>query len=254
MQVRILGCSGGIGQGLRTTSILVGESVLIDAGTGIGDLPLSTLQKIRSVYLTHSHLDHVCGLPLLIDTIFEQLTTPLTVFGRIETIDAVRAHIFNNVIWPDFSRIPNVNQPVLKLQAVDLNKPIDIGSATLELIAVNHVVPACGYRITGKKRVLAFSGDTTSNDSFWDALNAGTRLDYLVVESAFPNSDIELCRLACHYCPSLLAEDIKKLTHKPEIYLTHAKPGAEQEILNECKSQITNRKIYELVGGEIFVL
>jgi len=94
MKVQILGCSGGISEGLKTTSLLVDDSMLIDAGTGIGDLPLETLRKIRTVFLTHSHLDHVCGLPLLIDTIFDQLIDdPLTVYARPETVKALQEHI-----------------------------------------------------------------------------------------------------------------------------------------------------------------
>jgi hypothetical protein len=38
MQIRVLGCSGSIAAGSRTTSFLVGEDLLIDAGTGVGDL------------------------------------------------------------------------------------------------------------------------------------------------------------------------------------------------------------------------
>ena len=46
MQIRILGCSGGIGPGLRTTSLLVDGTLLIDAGTGVGDLPAAELAAI----------------------------------------------------------------------------------------------------------------------------------------------------------------------------------------------------------------
>ena len=47
MKLRILGCSGGIGgEHLRTTSLLVDDDVLIDAGTGVGDLPIADLARI----------------------------------------------------------------------------------------------------------------------------------------------------------------------------------------------------------------
>ena len=70
MQIRILGCSGGIGASLRTTSILIDQDVLIDCGTGIGDLNIEQMKQIKHVFITHSHLDHTAALPLLIDTIF----------------------------------------------------------------------------------------------------------------------------------------------------------------------------------------
>ena len=93
MRIKILGCSGGIGAGLRTTSLLVDEDILVDTGTGIGDLPLAELRRIRHVFLTHSHLDHTCGLPLLLDTVFDTLQSPIMVRGREETLAAVRKHI-----------------------------------------------------------------------------------------------------------------------------------------------------------------
>ena len=255
MKVQILGCSGGISEGLKTTSLLVDDSVLIDAGTGIGDLSLETLRNIRTVFLTHSHLDHVCGLPLLIDTIFDQLIdNPLTVYARPETVDALQKHIFNNVIWPDFTLIPGIGKSVLNFKAVELNTQVEINGVTFELLPVNHVIPACGYRVTNGSGSFAFSGDTTSNDTFWEALNEGPAPGMLIVEAAFPNSDIEICKLAYHYCPSLLAKDILKLKHKTDIYLTHLKPGSEQEIIDECKKAIKDRAFRQLAGGEIFTL
>jgi len=252
MKVRVLGCSGGISEGLKTTSLLIDDSVLIDAGTGIGDLPLDILRNIRTVFLTHSHLDHICGVPLLVDTIFDQLDTPLTVYARPETIDALKAHIFNNVIWPDFSKIPSAENPVLRFEPVEVFTSIKVGNNVFELLPANHIVPACGYRVTNGSGVMAFSGDTTSNDEFWQALNAGPKLNMLIVEAAFPNSDMAICKLAYHYCPSLLAKDIKKLKHKPEVYLTHLKPGSEDTIFKECKEAITDHELKCLHGGEIF--
>lgn len=252
MKLRVLGCSGGISEGLKTTSLLVNDKILVDAGTGIGDLPLDTLKNIRTIFVTHSHLDHICGIPLLVDTIFDYLDQPLVVYGGAETIKALREHVFNNVIWPDFTCLPTKQKPVLSLQVIEMHKTITIDGIDFETIPVNHVVPACGYRLTHSSGVIAFSGDTTTNDSFWDALNRGPALNLLIVEAAFPNADLELCKLARHYCPSLLAEDLKKLKHNPKIYLTHSKPGAEAEIFAECRALIPERDLKQLVGGEIF--
>ena len=69
MKIRVLGCSGGIGGSLRTTSFLVDDDVLIDAGTGVGDLSLEQLAKIDHIFVSHSHLDHVTSIPFLVDTV-----------------------------------------------------------------------------------------------------------------------------------------------------------------------------------------
>ena len=112
MRIRILGCSGGIGAGSRTSAMLVDNDVLIDAGTGIGDLALEEIDPIRHVFLTHAHLDHIAGLPMLADSVFdENFTVPLTVYAREETLRAIQEHLFNGVIWPDFAKLPSARKP-----------------------------------------------------------------------------------------------------------------------------------------------
>ncbi|HEX5340806.1 MAG TPA: 3',5'-cyclic-nucleotide phosphodiesterase [Gammaproteobacteria bacterium] len=254
MRIKILGCSGGIGAGLRTTSLLVDDDILIDAGTGIGDLPLSELRAIRHLFLTHSHLDHTSGLPLLVDTIFDTLKTPLTVRGRVETLDAVRKHIFNWVMWPDFAELPSPDQPVLKYEPLALGARSKLGNRKLHMIEVNHTVPGVGYVIESGGKVFAFSGDTATNDTFWDALNDYPHIDVLMVETAFANRNEQLAEMAKHYCPRTLAADLAKLKHDPEIHITHLKPGSEQMIFSEIQAALPNRRVHCLKGGEVFEL
>jgi len=254
MQIQVLGCSGGVGKHLRTTSILVDDDVLIDAGTGVGDLSLEEMARIRHIFLTHSHLDHIASLPLLVDTIFDRIEDPLMVHARADTIDALRHHIFNNTIWPDFSRLPTAKSPVMKFNILSPNEHMELGGRKFEMIPVNHIVPGAGYRISCKTGVFVFSGDTTSNDTLWQELNTGTRLDILMVEAAFANKDIELCHRAGHYCPQLLGEDIAKLNHQPEIYISHTKPGEEQAIFAECQQAMPDRSLHLLNGREAFTL
>lgn len=250
----MLGCSGGIGAGLRTTSILVDDDILIDTGTGIGELALSELRSIRHVFMTHSHLDHSAGLPLLIDTIFESLSEPLTVYGRQETLAALQAHIFNWVLWPDFSVLPNAAKPCMRYQAMALGSQVAVGSRKLRIAEVNHTVPGAAYVVEADGKVFAFSGDTASNDTFWDLLNQLPRVDVLVVETAFANKNEELAWLSRHYCPKTLAIDLAKLQHDPQVWITHLKPGAEDAIFQEIEQAIPDRRLHRLRGGEVFEL
>src|SRR5579859_5602531 len=134
MRIKILGCSGGIGAELRTTSLLVDKDILVDAGTGIGDLTLDEMRHVRHVFLTHSHLDHTSCLPLLIDTIFDSLKTPLTVYGREETLKAVKQYIFNWLMWPDFAELPEKHQPVLNYKPLALGSRTEIGGRQFHMI------------------------------------------------------------------------------------------------------------------------
>ena len=107
LKIRVLGCSGAIAKDCRTTSFLIDDDVLVDAGTGVGDLTLAEMQRINHVFLTHSHLDHIAALPLMLDAVASYRSTPLVVYALSETTAALKAHIFNNLIWPDFTRMPS---------------------------------------------------------------------------------------------------------------------------------------------------
>lgn len=255
MRLRVLGCSGGIGKKLRTTSLLVDDDVLIDAGSGVGDLTLDEMAGIRHIFLTHTHLDHVAFLPLLVDSIFERIHEPIVVHGLPETIKGVQDHIFNWVIWPDFSKLPTRERPVMRFQVERPGSICSVDGRRFELIPVNHIVPTTGYRVeSAEGKAFAFTGDTANNDSFWAALNAHNSLDLLLLEVAFSNEDEALSRVARHYCAKTLAEDIHKFKLDPEIYLTHHKPDAEKSILKEVKSLIKGRAIKALKNGLVFQL
>lgn len=255
MRLKVLGCSGGIADDHRTTSFLIDDDVLIDAGSGIDELNIGEMASIEHIFLTHSHLDHVAFLPLMVDSLFSRLTRPIVVFALEETIAAVKAHIFNNVIWPDFTRLPSPDSPVIRFESMSPGEVKELAGRKFEMIPVNHLVPGVGYYVEGASgKSMAFSGDTTTNDSFWQALNHHQRLDLLVAECAFPNADRQLSEVSRHYCPALLAADLRKLNHQPELYISHTKPSDEQVILHECREAISDRQVDLLVTGHTFEL
>lgn len=254
MELRVLGCSGGIGAGRKTTSFLVDGVALIDAGSGVGSLTLDEMVGVKHIFLTHSHLDHVHAIPLLVDSIFDRIDEPIIVHGLPETIEALQSHIFNWVIWPDFTRLPHPDSPVLAFEIMSPGQSYRVGDSLFEMVPVNHIVPTVGYVVTSPDATFAFSGDTTTNDSLWADLNARPRLDMLIVEAAFSNEEEELCRLSRHYCPKLLAADLTKLKHNPRICITHAKPGEEERIFEECHALIPERDLLHLSGGEHFTI
>ena len=182
MRIRTLGCSGGIGAGSRTSSLLIDNDVLIDAGTGIGDLSLEDLDTIRHVFLTHSHLDHVAGLPMLVDRVFdEHFKIPLTVYAREETLQAIQAHLFNDVIWPDFANLPSADRPMLRYRVCSPGDTVTIGHRDFFAIDVSHSVPSLGFTVQNSGGVFAVSGDTKSNETLWPVLNACDDLKVLVI-------------------------------------------------------------------------
>lgn len=253
MRIRVLGCSGGIGKGVATTSLLVDDDILLDAGTGVCDLTLDEMRKVRHIFISHSHLDHIASIPLLADTLFDDLIgNPLTVYAEDKTIKVLQEHIFNWTVWPDFTELPHKTNSVLKFCEMQSSEVKNLGDRSIEMITVNHAVPGVGYRVEKAGKAFAFSGDTTTNENLWAVLNAHDNLELLVVESAFADKDLELAKLAFHYCPSLLAKDLAKLKHRPKVCVSHLKPGEEQLIIDECKQALPDWDLHQLKSGDTF--
>ena len=178
MQIRVLGCSGSIAAGSRTTSFLLDDDVLIDAGTGVGDLTLDELARIDHILLSHSHLDHVLAIGLLADSVTRRRAAagrpPIGVHALPATIEALRAHVFNGVIWPDFTRLPDAAHPVLAFVPIAVGQVLELGARRIEVLPAAHTVPAVGFALRDARQPQAgawvFSGDTGPNPALWERL------------------------------------------------------------------------------------
>jgi ribonuclease BN (tRNA processing enzyme) len=236
MRVRVLGCSGAIAKDCRTTSFLLDQDVLVDAGTGVGDLTLEEMRGIDHVLLTHSHLDHVAALPLMVDAIAAQRSTPIQIHALQGTIDALRNHIFNNTIWPDFSRIPTPQAPFINFHPLVVGQTLRLAGKRVEVLPAVHTVPAVGYAVAADTGCWVFTGDTERNPALWDRIN---QLDVamLVIETAFSNRERELAVRSLHLSPHALASEldcIAKGRNYP-IYITHTKPAETDLIMAEIQ-------------------
>ncbi|MEO7954602.1 MAG: 3',5'-cyclic-nucleotide phosphodiesterase, partial [Polaromonas sp.] len=204
MKVRVLGCSGAIARDCRTTSFLVDHDLLVDAGTGVGDLTLDEMAGIDHVLLTHSHLDHIAALPLMVDATAARRRAPLQVHALQRTIDALKAHVFNDIIWPDFSRIPTAAAPFIQFCPLQVGETLALGGKQIEVLPAVHTVPAVGYAIGTGKGHWVFTGDTEHNPALWDRINQ-IDVALLVIETAFSNRECGLARRSLHLCPTSLA-------------------------------------------------
>ncbi|MBW8077303.1 MAG: MBL fold metallo-hydrolase, partial [Gallionella sp.] len=145
MRLTILGCSGGIGADLRTTCLLLDDDTLIDCGTGAGELELSRMIAIDRVFLTHSHLDHVAMLPMLADSAGNFRDEPLVVHALPETITILKSHVFNSLIWPDYTIQPTPEKPYLRFEPMAVGQTVVSKGRKITMLPAEHSVPAAGY-------------------------------------------------------------------------------------------------------------
>lgn len=249
--LRILGCSGGIGGSRRTTSMLLDHDILIDAGSGVGDLSIDELKLIDHIFITHSHLDHICFIPFLLDTVIGLRSNPLTVHTTQKTWDIIKKHIFNWEIWPDFTTIPDPSNPILRFNAIEIGQATEINERKITALPANHVVPAIGFQINNGNSSLVFTGDTDSCDELWEVINNINNLEYLIIETAFGEKEKILAQKSKHLCPSSLKTELLKLDLSPNIFITHLKPGEEEYVLMEIESLNLRQKPLELAQSQI---
>ena len=252
MKLRVLGCSGGIGGNLRTTSFLLDHDVLIDAGTGVSELSLAELSVIDHVFVTHSHLDHIACIPMMIDSVWNMRERPITVYATAETLALLKQHVFNWKIWPNFTEIPDIKQPSLLYQTIELGETVKLNGRGITAIPANHVVPAVGYHLDSGLASLVFTGDTTTSDAIWKIVNKIENLRYLIIESAFPDKEKELAVVSKHLCPSLLAVELEKLKCEAEVYITHLKPGEMDLTMREIKKSVRGIRPKMLLNNQEF--
>lgn len=236
MKIRVLGCSGAIAKNCRTTSFLLDDDLLVDAGTGVGDLTLDEMCRIEYLFLTHSHLDHVAALPLMVDAAASQRSAPLQVYALAGTIKALRQHIFNGVIWPDFSRIPTPQNPFIRFSEVNIGQSLQLGNKLLEVLPAVHTVPAAGLAVTSGSGCWVFSGDTERNPAFWKRINQ-LNVAMLFIETAFSNRERELAERSLHLSPNVLANELDRIDPSKDfpIYITHTKPAETDLIMSEIQ-------------------
>lgn len=254
MKLTVLGCSGGIGSGRHTTCLKVDDDVLIDAGSGITTLDFEQLLAIDHVFLTHAHLDHVLGLPLLVDSIGDRRASPVTVHALPDVLEVLSTHLFNWQLWPDFREIPSADAPWLRFAPLALGEAFTLKGRTFRPLPANHVVPACGLHVATESGSLAFSGDTTHSDAFVAALNAIPDLRHLIIETSFENALIGIAKLSKHHWPDSLAAELHMLDVRPEVWITHLKPGNETAIMNELRVAASAWGVEALRQGQVIDL
>jgi ribonuclease BN (tRNA processing enzyme) len=252
MRLRILGCSGGIGGELRTTSMLLDDDTLIDAGTGVSDLSINELLQIDHIFVTHSHLDHVTSIPFIVDTVGWLRDRPITVYATRETRDILKEHLFNWKLWPDFTQIPDPKNAMLRYETVALGGSVELNGRRITPLPANHVVPAVGYHLNSGRGSLVFTGDTTTNDALWPEVNKIANLKYLIIETALSDRERELAIASKHLCPALLAAELGKLKGSPQIYITHLKPRESEIIMGEIVAQVKEHRPEMLQNNQVF--
>lgn len=251
MKIRVLGASGSDMPGQHLTSFLIDDSLLFDAGGVTNSLTLRQQQKIKYIFITHAHLDHIRDIPFLADNrVISGQKLQIKVFSINDVVEDMKKHLLNQRLWPDFTAIPSKKNSILKLEKIKEGEVVTINGFHITAVAVKHTVPAVGYLVQKEDKALFYTGDTGPSEQTWKTLGK-INLDVLIIEVSFPDDLKDIALKTGHLTPSLLFEDLSKLEHPPrKIYVTHVKPFYRKKIEKEINS-VKKYKIKILGGGEI---
>jgi cAMP phosphodiesterase len=255
MELRVVGCHGGETPRHRTSAFVLDDCLAIDAGSLTSGLELPAQFRLEACLVSHAHLDHVRDLATIADNRFQGGCEPLLVAGTKGTLHVLKKHFFNNLLWPDFTAIPNAKRPAIRYVELKPERPVELAGFRVRAVTVNHTIEASGFIVEGAQAAIAYSGDTGPTDRLWELLDTTPRLKALLMEVSFPNQQQKVATVSGHHTPRTLLNDLKKLARPQDLptLLYHMKPVFQAELERECaKLKGVDLTVTQL--GDLFVL
>jgi ribonuclease BN (tRNA processing enzyme) len=237
MKVKILGCSGSETRGHNPPGFLVNDVMMLDAGTITAALTIDAQSKITDILISHTHIDHIKSILFLADNIIGRIKKPVNIRAIPKVIDAIRKHLMNNIIWPDFTKIPTAKNPVLTYVPMEIGKSVSVAGLKVKAIPMNHPVPAVGFLVSDERSSLLYSADTGPNELLWKEAGKVKNLKAIIVDTSFPNCLDGLADVSGHFTPAQLHRDLTRARVRSDvpIYIYHIKPVHHKKVVNELR-------------------
>jgi len=253
MKIEVLGSFGGESADCRMTCLLLDDAVALDAGSLSQALSVERQQQVQSIVLTHSHMDHTNSLPFFIENVFGKLREAVDIYASAPTIYAIRKNLFNNDVWPDFTRLPNHLLPALRFHELAPEVPVEIGGLRFTPIPVDHPIPTFGYLIEDGAGALVWSSDTGPTKRLWEVANAAENLRGVWIDVSFDNGMQPIADVSGHLTPQTLQRELVQLQRRTPVLLHHLKPPCVAKIHAEVAA-LGNPDLGFLDQGKIYTL
>lgn len=238
MKVKVLGCSGSEGKGHNPPGFLVNDAIMLDAGTITSALNIEAQSRITDIFISHTHLDHIKSMLFLADNVIGRISRPINIRSIPAVIDAIKNHLMNDIIWPDFTRIPTARNPVLRYMPFAAGASVKAAGLRVKAIPMNHPVPAVGFLVNDGKASLLYTADTGPNERIWTEAARAKNLAAVIVDTSFPDGLHAVADASGHFTPSQLHRDLNdaRVDIGVPIYIYHIKPAHERKVIAELNA------------------
>ena len=235
--VVVLGAYGSKGVSKNTTCIEISKDSVIDAGNIIGGMG-DNAKYIDNIFVTHCHFDNLLDIPFLLDMYFAKRSKPYKIYALPQTIDAIKKHLLNDYIWPDFSKIKMLNSEQYAIEYIPVQVGVEYAFTDFSIkpIELNHSVECCGFLLKKQESSILIGADTYLCDSMSNEVNSNENISSVIIECSFPSAMPKLAEVSRHLTPKLASEMVDKFDRDVKVYINHLKPVYEETILKELGS------------------
>jgi len=217
------------------TTYLINDTLAVDAGS-LGLLAdLGRQQRVRHVLISHSHIDHIASLPIFLENVVGEVP-PVTIHATAPVLECLQKDIFNDRVWPDFIALRRDGEPFVKLATIHPGKTFALDGVRITAVAVNHVVPTCGFIVDDGTAAAVIAGDTGPTEEIWERAGGLPHLKAVFLEATFPDAMSGLAEIAKHLTPATFAAEVRKLKKQVTIIAVHLKARVYGQIVKELEA------------------
>lgn len=214
-------------------TFLVNDAVAIDAGS-IGLLAdLGRQRRVRHVFVTHEHLDHIATLPIFLENVYDPGPACVELLASREVLDFLHGDVFNGRVWPDFFTLSRPEDRFLSTTPLEPLAAVRRAGLTITPVPVSHGVETLGLLVDDGDRTVAFPSDTGPTDLFWEQLSAMEQLAAVFLEVSFPRRLAGLAAVTGHLSTETFPAELAKLGRDVRWIVVHRKARYAAEIAAE---------------------
>ena len=232
MNIQVLGAHNCESKDTKYISLLIDDTLAIDAGCLTSSLSFEAQQRLKAVFITHQHYDHIRDIPVIAMNFFLHDAT-ISIYSTLAVHNALSTYLLNGKLYPRFLELPEGN-PTIKFTIIEPYRVEQIEGYSILAVPVNHADPTVGYQVTSSEgKSVFYTADTGPGLDCWQHISP----DLLITEITVPNRYEEFAKESGHLTPSLLKQELISFRelkgYLPPVVVVHMTPRLEKGVETE---------------------